>query len=182
MRSSFSQRLSSLDQFGQPIELNFKGRSSFNTTCGGFITLLVNTLVAMLTYSLLVKLISQEEMKIQTYNVGSIPPEGQYNFLRNKIQFSFFIKGFPGYIIDPRAGRLVVALQSKENFGIKRHSEFLPLEKCDGDFIESQIDYIQTTSLNLWNKSLCLPSEIYAQGLQQQVGSISPVVRLIKCN
>ena len=91
----------------------------------------------MLTYSLLLKLISQEEMKIQTYNVGRIPPEGQHNFLQNKIQYSFYIKGFPSNIIDPRAGRLAVALRSKIDSGPESYTEFLPLEKCDGEFIES---------------------------------------------
>ena len=81
-------------------------------------------------------------MKIQTYNVGSIPPEGQHNLVHNKFQFGFFIRGFPGNIIDPRAGRLEVAIRSKVDQSPEKYSEFLPLEKCDGEYIESQIDLV----------------------------------------
>ena len=83
-----------------------------------------NTLVAMLTYSTLMKLISQEEMKIQTYNVGSIPPEGQHNLVQNRMQFSFFIREFPDSVLDPRAGRFEVALRTKVDFGPESYSEF----------------------------------------------------------
>ena len=35
--------LLSLDSFGQPIELNFKGTKSFNTLCGSLITAFLYT-------------------------------------------------------------------------------------------------------------------------------------------
>ena len=106
-------------------------------------------------------------MKIQTYAIGSIPPEGPHNFLQNKMQFSFFIRRFPGNIIDPRAGRFEVGIRTKEDFGPPSFTEFVPLVTCEGEYIESQIDFIQTGSLSLWKKSLCLPPNMYAKGLLQ---------------
>ena len=64
MRNSLLGLLTSLDAFGQPIELNFRGKSSFQTSCGGLISLLVNIFVGWLTLLTLMQLISQEEMTI----------------------------------------------------------------------------------------------------------------------
>ena len=103
----------------------------------------------MLTWSALMMLISQEEMKIQTYSVGAIPPAGQHNLIENKMLLSFLARGFPDTTIDPRAGRLEVAIRSKVEFAVERYTEFQPLEKCEGMFIESQIEFVETAPLRL---------------------------------
>ena len=79
MPQSPSKLLSSLDAFGQPIALHFKGSYSFNTPCGGMITLVKNIIVTWLVLETLSLLINQEYMTIQTYGVGDLPPTGQLN-------------------------------------------------------------------------------------------------------
>ena len=64
MRNGITNLLASLDSFGQPIELNFKGKSRFQTPLGGLISLIVNIIVGWLTLVTFVKLLSSEEMTI----------------------------------------------------------------------------------------------------------------------
>ena len=64
MRNGITNLLASLDSFGQPIELNFKGKSRFHTPLGGLISLIVNIIVGWLTLVTFVKLLSSEEMTI----------------------------------------------------------------------------------------------------------------------
>ena len=64
-------------------------------------------------------LITQEEMKIINYRKGEMPPEGPQNLLENKLALGFFVKGFEGYEIDPRAGRLEFAYQIRDSIGAR---------------------------------------------------------------
>ena len=64
--------------------------------------------------------------------------------IQNKIPFSFFARGFPENTIDPRAGRLEVATRSKVAVGVNSYSEFRPLQKCDREYLEIQIDFVET--------------------------------------
>ena len=64
MRNGIFNLLASLDSFGQPIELNFKGKSRFQTPFGGLISLIVNLIVGWLVLATFVQLMSSEEMKI----------------------------------------------------------------------------------------------------------------------
>ena len=53
-----SQLLAAADAFGQPIQVNFKGRESFGTVSGGLISLLKNVFITWLTLITLMQLIN----------------------------------------------------------------------------------------------------------------------------
>ena len=64
MRNGITNLLASLDSYGQPIELNFRGKSRFQTPLGGLISLMVNIIVGWLTLVTFVEVARSEEMKI----------------------------------------------------------------------------------------------------------------------
>ena len=64
MRNGITNLLASLDSYGQPIELNFRGKSRFQTPFGGLISLMVNMIVGWLTLVTAVEVMRSEEMKI----------------------------------------------------------------------------------------------------------------------
>ena len=102
------QLLKSIDSFGAPIALNFRGSSSFNTPCGGVITIFTSALVAWLLIALAIEMFMFESPTIQTYTKAEIPKE-PVNLFDNKFIFSVFLLGFTNNTIDPRAGILEVA-------------------------------------------------------------------------
>ena len=60
----FGKLIASFDSFGAPVSLNFHGKSNFQTTCGGLITLVVNIFSSYLILQLLLQMINREEPTI----------------------------------------------------------------------------------------------------------------------
>ena len=100
--------LKSVDAFGAPIALNFRGSTSFNTACGGVITIFTIALVAWLTIALAIDMVQFDSPTIQTYSKAEVPKE-PVNLFDNKFIFSIKLWGFATNKIDPRAGILEFA-------------------------------------------------------------------------
>ena len=154
MSCKFTKLLTSLDSFGQPIHLNFRGSSSYKTACGGFITLIAINVQIWFTLVALGQLISQSEMQIQTYEVGDLPPDGPQYFLQNRLLISFKPIRFENHTIDPRAGRLEMKQMTKDHEGEPR-----PLVKCKKEDVETFISFKQTDNLEKIDENYCLPPD-----------------------
>ena len=124
--------LKSVDAFGAPIALNFRGSSSFNTACGGAITVLTLALVAWLTIALAIDMLKFEGLTIQTYTKAEVPKE-PINLFENKFILTVKLGGFAGNSIDPRAGILELGyfqrISATEQL-ISEPSDRIPLELC----------------------------------------------------
>ena len=56
----FKDFIKSLDVFGEPVMLNFKGSSTFNTFSGGVTSILTLTLLAYFTIALFIEMLRYE--------------------------------------------------------------------------------------------------------------------------
>ena len=122
-------------------------------------------------------------MTVQTYAVGEYPPEGKLDLLENKLQVSFVLMGFPGMEIDPRAGRLEFAYQSRTmqvGPSAVKLSEFKALEKCDYELLDQKLNFVYSHEL-LVERSYCLPADAYVEGYLSSSGSSFPMIRIAKC-
>mmetsp|Transcript_15042 Transcript_15042/g.20427 ORF Transcript_15042/g.20427 Transcript_15042/m.20427 type:complete len:103 (-) Transcript_15042:1336-1644(-) len=98
-----------MDAFGEPLTLNLKGESSFNTAAGGLITLFTYAVVMALTLTLFEEMLIYKEPTIQTYEIGELPSsEEPRNLLEQKMIITVKVYGFENEEIDPRVGKLEV--------------------------------------------------------------------------
>ena len=158
--------MASIDAFGSPISLTFRGNSSFTTSCGGLTTILVYALSTWLTIALFVEMLDFQNPMIQTY-VEAEKPEGTSNLFEQKQIFSVKLSGFPTYTLDPRFGVLEFGWkQTRPNQkvdGTSRSiiqsdpSERTPLKLCDIETIQGALNFVDTDHLPVMTHSYCLP-------------------------
>ena len=69
----FGETLSGLDSFGEQVALNFRGKNTFQTKRGGFLTLGIYVIVLWQVLELIGDLYNYEDPKISTYETSKIP-------------------------------------------------------------------------------------------------------------
>ena len=70
---SFKNLLASFDSFGEPIQLNFKGQSSYKTCSGGLITLAALIVASWPSLGLFMSMINYEDPTIKMYTISEVP-------------------------------------------------------------------------------------------------------------
>lgn len=116
----------SLDSYGEAIELNFQGKTRFNTLCGSLISAFINVVVLLFTLQQGLHFLQKNDFSIQSYEVGDFG--GVMDPLNMKEQRGGFLfkltkktpKGEIDMIedLDPRDGQIAVNLV-KMNLGSK---------------------------------------------------------------
>ena len=74
----FGQTVSGLDVFGKQVMLNFRGKSTFKSKRGGFLTLGIYILILWQVLILIGDLYNYEDPKISTYETSEIPDGVKY--------------------------------------------------------------------------------------------------------
>ena len=64
MKWQLSSILASMDYFADPVMLNFRGRESFKTACGGMITIIVAAFASFLSYMTFEQMVMLQEPTI----------------------------------------------------------------------------------------------------------------------
>lgn len=59
-----SEFIRSLDSFGEPVGLNYKGESSFKTFYGAFLTLIVRVVIVIVTLQSLLELVDHANPQV----------------------------------------------------------------------------------------------------------------------
>lgn len=81
---SFTQKL---DAFGTPIRMTFAGSDSFQTTCGGLITLALYIFVSILTINLFSQVVSKSDPDIKVYEISESTEE-VFNLFENRMMIA----------------------------------------------------------------------------------------------
>ena len=67
MRFAPARLLSSLDDFGHPIRLTYKGEETYQTACGGALSVAVQVITLIMTVIALTEVIEMKDPKITSY-------------------------------------------------------------------------------------------------------------------
>ena len=63
----FMRMLRSLDNFGHPIQLNYKGNETYQSACGGLLTIAVQVITLIASISALTEVFGMKDPKITSY-------------------------------------------------------------------------------------------------------------------
>ena len=66
---NFIKYLTSLDAFGEPVTLNFKGESSFKTSVGAFFTIILRAFILSYGLIMLIGVLQYEDPQIAQYTI-----------------------------------------------------------------------------------------------------------------
>ena len=112
----FSKYLTSLDSFGEPVTLNYKGSSTFKTGVGAFFTIALSAFI--LTYGLfsLIGVLQYEDPQISQYTIFKIRNEQeQFDFGEMEGKFAFgFVNSIEktAPVLDPTLGQITLNIQT----------------------------------------------------------------------
>ena len=112
MSLNISKLIRNQDLFGPLVQLNFRGKSQYNTLRGGVLALLLYALTISQTAILAVQLFSKEDPSVSNYIITDTDSLNSLHYLHEYQQrpvVNIYNPSQPGNFInlDPRAGRLV---------------------------------------------------------------------------
>ena len=70
MRNKLGQLIANMDAFGAPIQLNFRGKTNFQTKRGGLISIIIYSLTFWQIWIQATKLYTQEDPNISTWETS----------------------------------------------------------------------------------------------------------------
>ena len=82
----------SLDSFGAPIELNFKGKKRFATVCGSLISAFLNITFVMYSFQRGLDFLNRSDINVSTYDIIDLDEEGVVNFEEQSGGLMFRVK------------------------------------------------------------------------------------------
>ena len=152
MTRKLSHAITSMDAFGAPISLNFKGKTSFQTFRGGILTVIIYILMFLQIWSQVNQLYTQTDPITAAYETSYFPEE-IVNLTELKQQVTLGIRdtgASPTWIkdLDPRAIKLV-GTHKKKSDGTIHNLEF---DWCD----TSINDNLSIVNKNSLAKNLCI--------------------------
>ena len=151
MKRNISHAITSMDAFGAPISLTFKGKTSFQTMRGGILTVIIYFLMFWQIWTQVNQLYTQTDPITSAYETSYVPSE-VINLPEQKQQVTLGIKdnATNSWIkeLDPRAIKLI-ATYKRINEGTQHAAEF---DWCD----PSINDHLYIVNKNNLKNHLCL--------------------------
>ena len=110
MKRKLNDAITSIDAFGAPISLTFKGKKSFQTTRGGILTVIIYFLMFLQIWSQVNQLYTQVDPITSAYETSYLPKEVVYlPDLKQQVTLGFRDNKNKAWVkeLDPRAVKFI---------------------------------------------------------------------------
>jgi hypothetical protein len=150
--------------FGTKVGINFKGRSTVTSKLGALITLLAVGLGVAYLYTLIVKLFTKDDPKINQYSKGMSLLENPTTYNLSESKFNLGVAIFDGLVHEfVDINYFPYLLWTETNFGsqlypYRKYNDYKPCNTTNGDFDEINLNanFDKWKQGHLINSSMCI--------------------------